>query len=120
MVSKPTIPGKHEDEMKKVNFPSCNKVQRKKSKGIQFVVTYHALLKQLKGILRMNKYLLNMNVEVKQTLTPVPLVSYRSARKLSSYLVSAKLYAIDRIVGSKGCGKKRCEVRVAKQILFLV
>ena len=101
-----------ENEMKKVNFPSFNKVQRKKSKDIPFIVTYHPLLKQLEGILRSNKYLLNMNAEEKQTFTPVPMVSYRSARKLSSYLVRAKLYPIDRIVGSKGCGKKRCEVCV--------
>ena len=98
--------------MKKVKFSSCYKFQRKKSKGIPFVVTYHPLFKQLEGILRRNKYLLNMNGEVKQTFTPVPMVSYRSSRKLSSYLVRAKLYPIDRIVGSKGCGKKRCEVCV--------
>ena len=101
-----------ENEIKKANFPSCNKIQRKKSKGIPFLVTYHPLLKQLEGILCRNKYLLNVNSEVKQTFTPVPMVSYRSARKLSSYLVRAKFYAIDRIVGSKGCGKKRCEVCV--------
>ena len=78
------------------------------------MITYHLLLKQLKEILCRNKYLLNMNAEVKQTFTPVPMVSYRSARKLSSYLylVRAKLYLIVRIVGSKGFGKKRCEVCV--------
>ena len=101
-----------ENETKKVKFPSCNKAQRKNSKGIAFVVTYHPLLKQLKGILRRNMYLPNMNVEVKQTFSPVPMVSYRSSRKLSSYLVRAKLYPIERIVGSKGCGKKCCEVCV--------
>ena len=53
-----------------------------------------------------------MNAEIKQTFTPVPMVSYRSSRKLSSYLVRAKLYPTDKIVGSKGCGKKRCEVYV--------
>ena len=37
------------------------------------------------------------------------MVSYRSSRRLSSFLVRAKLYPIDIIVGSKGCGKKRCE-----------
>ena len=58
-----------ENEMKKVKFPSCNKAQRKNSKGMAFVVTYHSLLKQLKGILRRNMYLLHMNVEVKQTFT---------------------------------------------------
>ena len=99
-----------ENETKKVKFPSCNKGQRKNSKSIVFVVTYHPLLKQLEGILCRNKYLLNMNAEVKQTFTPVPIVSYRSSRKLSSYLVRAKLYPIDRVVGSKDCGKKRCEV----------
>ena len=52
-----------ENEMEKVKFPSCNKAQRKHSKGIAFVVTYHPLLKQLKGILRRNMYLLHMNVE---------------------------------------------------------
>ena len=101
-----------ENKMKKVKFPSCNKAQRKNSKGIAFVVTYHPLLKQLKGILRRNMYLLHMNVEVKQTFTPVPMVSYRSYRKLSSYLVTAKLYPIEKIVGSKGCGKKCWKVCV--------
>ena len=100
-----------ENEMKKVKFPSCNKVQRKKSKGIPFVVTYHPLLKQLEGILRRNKYLLNMNAEVKQTFTLVPMVSYRSSRKLSSYLVRAKLYPIDELRDLKSV-KKRCEVCV--------
>ena len=88
------------NEMKKVKFPSCNKAQGKNSKGVAFVVTYHPLLKQLKGILHRNMYLLNMNIEVKQTFTLVPMVSYRSSRKLSSYLVTAKLYPIERIVGS--------------------
>ena len=53
-----------------------------------------------------------MNAEVKQTFTPAPMTSYRSSRKLSSYLVRAKLYPIDRTMGSKGCGKKLCEVCV--------
>ena len=65
------------NEMKKVKFPSYNKAQRKNSKGIASVVTYHPLLKQLKGILRRNMYLLHLNVEVKQTFTLVPMVSYR-------------------------------------------
>ena len=40
------------------------------------------------------------------------MVSSRSSRKLNSYLVRAKLYPIDRIVGFKACRKKRCEVSV--------
>ena len=51
-----------------------------------------------------------MDQEVKRTFTPQPMVSYRSARKLSSYLVRAKLYPIERKVGSCKCKGKRCEV----------
>lgn len=38
------------------------------------------------------------------------MVSFKSARKLNSYLVRAKLYPLDRNVGSVECGKTRCEV----------
>ena len=51
-----------------------------------------------------------MNQEVKNVFTPGPIVSYRSARKISSYLVRAKLYPLERKVGSEKCGKSRCEV----------
>ena len=40
------------------------------------------------------------------------MVSLRSPRKISSYLVGAKLCPLDRIVGSTKCCKKRCEVCV--------
>ena len=40
------------------------------------------------------------------------MVSLRSPRKISSYLVGAKSYPLDRIVGSTKCCKKRCEVCV--------
>ena len=51
-----------------------------------------------------------MNQEVKNVFTPGPIVSYRSARKISRYLVRAKLYPLERKVGSVKCGKSRCEV----------
>ena len=38
------------------------------------------------------------------------MVSYQSTRKLNSYLVRAKLYSIERKVGSCKCNGKRCEV----------
>ena len=38
------------------------------------------------------------------------MVSFRSARKISSYLVRAKLYPLERMVGSCKCKSKRCEV----------
>ena len=39
-------------------------------------------------------------------------MSYRNARKISCYLVSAKLYPLESKVGSEKCGKSRCQVRL--------
>ena len=50
-----------------------------------------------------------MNEEVWKTFSPGPMASFRKAWKLSSYLVRAKLYPLQRKVGSSKCGK-RCEV----------
>ena len=98
-------------KLKRSSFPSVIRFKERRVR-VYRVVTYHPLLKQLEGILRWNKYLLNMNAEVKQKFTPIPMVSCRSSGKLSNYLVRAKIYLIDRIVGSKGYGKKQCEVCV--------
>ena len=38
------------------------------------------------------------------------MVSFGNPRKLSGYLVRAKLYPLERKVGSSKCGKGRCEV----------
>ena len=51
-----------------------------------------------------------MNEDVKRVFTPYPMVSFRGARKLSSCLVRAKLYPLERSVGSFKCGKRRCHV----------
>ena len=51
-----------------------------------------------------------MDHEVKSVFTPGPMISFRSARKLSSYLVRAKLYSIDRKVGSDKCCGSICQV----------
>ena len=51
-----------------------------------------------------------MDKEVKRVFTPKPMISFGSARKLSSYLVRAKLNPTERTVGSYDCGGKRCEV----------
>ena len=51
-----------------------------------------------------------MNQEVENVFTPAPIVSNRSARNISSYLVRAKLYPLGRKVGSEKCGKSRCKV----------
>ena len=51
-----------------------------------------------------------MNEEVKSLFLPGPMVSFRGASKLSSYLVRAKLYPLHHKVGSKKCAKNRCEI----------
>ena len=51
-----------------------------------------------------------MNQEVKHVFTPGPKVSCRSSRKISSYLVRAKLFPLEKKVGYEKCGKSRCEV----------
>ena len=38
------------------------------------------------------------------------MVSFRGARKLSSYLFRGEVYPLERKVGSCGYGKKRCQV----------
>ena len=40
-----------------------------------------------------------MNEEAKTAFTPGPMISFRNAKKLSSYLIRAKLYSIERTVG---------------------
>ena len=51
-----------------------------------------------------------MDQEVKRTFTPQHMVSYRSARKLSSYLVRANLNPNEQKVGSCKCNGKGCEL----------
>ena len=99
-------------EVKKVKFVSKNRnTKRGKSlKAVPFVMTYHPKLKSMKKLILKYLDLLYMENEVKRVFTPKPMISFRSARKLSSYLVRAKLYPTERIVGSYKCGGKRCEV----------
>ena len=56
------------------------------------------------------EHLLYQDESVKRVFTPPPMVSYRSARKLSSYLVRAKLCPLERKRGSYKCDNLRCLV----------
>ena len=94
----------------KVRFSNQEKTCSKISKGIQFVATYHPILQALNDIIKRNLNWLYANNEVKHLFSPGPMVSFPGARKLSSYLVRAKVYPLERKVGSSGCGKKRCQV----------
>ena len=94
-----------ESEMKKVKFShvSNNKSQRRTLERIPLVVTYHPLLISLGKILSKNLNILYMDEEVKKVFYPGSMVSFRSGRKVSSYLVRAKVYPLERKVGSFKC-----------------
>ena len=99
-------------ETNKVKFSSNrdkNK-SKKKSKGVPLVITFHPLLNDAANVIPKNLYLLYMDQEAQRVFTPGPMITFRSARKLSSYLVRAKLYSLERTAGSCKCYGKRCEV----------
>ena len=95
-------------EVSKLKFNVDNKrSNNRQKKRVPFVVTFHQKLKFLQNIINKHVLLLYINDEVKRVFTPKPMVSFRSSCKISSYLVRAKLYPIERTVGSFRCGNKR-------------
>ena len=87
-------------QAEELNF-SSERTKKCKSIGVPFIVTYYLSLNSLDKIIRDNTYFLYMNEEVNNFFHPEPMVSFRSARKLSSYLGRAKLYPFHHKVGSK-------------------
>ena len=83
-------------EMKKVVFSGNFGKSSNRNKGVPFVLTYHPLLKKVNCIIRKHINLLYMNEEVKKVFQPGPMVLFRSPRNLTSYLVRAKLYPMER------------------------
>ena len=63
------------------------------------VLIYHAKLKSLNKILTKYLYLLYIGKEVKKAFIPKPMISFQSARKLSNYLVRAKIYPSKELLG---------------------
>ena len=95
--------------MKLRKFFPPNIRNKKREKGVPFAVTYHPILNSLSKITRENMHFLNTN-EFTKIFSQGPRVPFQSARKLSSYLVRAKLYSLQRKVGSSNGVKRRCEV----------
>ena len=96
--------------MEKVKFKPRKKIEKSKLKEVPYEVTYHPSLNCLHKIIRGNNYLLYMNEEVKNLFLPGHMASFRGVRKLSSYLMRAKIYPFHRKVGPKKCAKNHCEV----------
>ena len=96
--------------MKNVKFSKISSTRKDNAKVVPLVVTYHPRLKNIKQIINKNLHLLYMDQEVKTVFPPKPMVSFRSARKLSRYLLRAKLYTLKRKLGSFECKGKRCQI----------
>ena len=95
--------------MSKVRFNKENSnTKQSKSKGVTFVVTYHPLLKSFQSLINKHLNILYLDENAKEVFMPGPMVTFRSSRKLSSYLVRAKLYPLERVTGSCKCHGKRC------------
>ena len=97
-------------EMKKVIFNRNSGKSSNKSKGLLFVLTYHTFLKTVNYIIRKHSHLLYKNDEVKKMFQTGPMVSFRSPRNLSSYLVRAKMYPMESKRVSCKCKGNRCQV----------
>ena len=96
--------------MKKVKFLEKGSKRSKESKGVSLVVTYHPTLNCLSRIIKDNLNILYMSCEAKAVFLPDPMVLFRSVHKISSYLMRAKLYPLERFVGSRQHEKCRCKV----------
>ena len=79
-------------------------------KGVTFVFTYHPLLKSFQSLINNHLIILYLDENSKEVFMPGPMVTFRSSRKLSSYLVRVKLYPPERVTGSCKCHGKRWAV----------
>ena len=66
------------------------------TKGVPLVIMYYPLLKSVGTILYKHLYLQHLDKEVENVFSVALVVSLKSARKLSSYLVRAKIYPFRR------------------------
>ena len=97
-----------ESSISSSNNKSKKNTQGDRQKGILLVVTYNPFLCHLGQTIRKNLFLLYQDEEVKCVFTPVPFVSFCTAR---TNLVRAKVYpAEERLVGSRKCLRNRCQV----------
>ena len=83
-----------EAEMKKVTLTSeYRKTKRGRLlKVVPFVMADHPISTSIKKVILKYLDLLYIDKEVKRVFILKPMISFRSARKVSSYLVRAKLY----------------------------
>ena len=96
--------------MGKVKFGQKKSRELKSVTCVPFVVTHRPELREIASTIKKHQNILYQDETVKRVFTPFPMVSYRNGRRLSSYLVRAKLYPLERKRGSYKCGSSRCQV----------
>ena len=87
-----------------------NRLEELTKKIKVYITTYHPLLQNIGRVFHRHLDLLYTDQEVERVFTPGPMASFRSARKISSDFIRAKLYPLERHVGSFKCGSRRCQV----------
>ena len=66
------------------------------------------MLKSFQSLINSHLNILYFAENAQEVFMPGPMVTFRSSGKLSSYLVRAKLYPLERVTGSCKCHGKRC------------
>ena len=94
----------------KVWSSESSRRSNKKDKGVCLVATYHPLLQNTGRVFHRHLDLLYTDREVERVCKPGPITLFHSAQKISSYLVWAKLYPLERHVGFCKCGGGHCQV----------
>ena len=99
-------------EMDQVCFPKSTESESKsqESKGVPLVLKFNPMFKSIGQLSKKHPHILYMDQETKSIFTYGPMATFRSAPKLSSYLVRSKLYITERIVDWHKCKSKRCAV----------
>ena len=85
-----------DSQMAKVKFGKKKRRGLKAVTGLPFVITYHPKLEEIASIMKKYQNILYQDETVTLVFTPFPMVSYRNARKLSSYLVRAKSFITEK------------------------
>ena len=106
------VVGKQKNKVKS-NFNSAREVRNEQVEGVPLVVTYHPSVGRSNKIIIDKLHLLYVDKEVKAKFPIRPMVSFRGARKFSSYLVRAEIYYVERKVRSCRCNKRRYKVCVS-------
>ena len=72
-----------EKEMDKIKFSVYNRRNKRKKKGVFFVITYHPSLENIGRIINQNLYIPYMNEDVKSVFTQATMIFFRSVKNFT-------------------------------------